>query len=418
MKPIEFSVITKGIYRDINGDGSDWSIGSDLNELFAVQVARFPEKKAVVCGENYLTYRELDQRSNVLAQLLCQRGARKGSYIGICLSRSLALIEVILAISKCGAVYVPVEKQWPQERLQRIFSEIELDIIVTDGSGLPEQITRGLTVVDPAEVDRSVEAEAISVSVEADDPIYVNFTSGATGELKAVPICHRGVVRLANSPRYLKDPTNITTLHLASIACDAATFEIWVPLLTGGTCVVFTQTVMHLTELKHELVNQQVNTIFLTSALFNSIVDVAPECLASVDTILTGGEFHSVRFITKAVDYYGPGRIVSLYGPTECTTFATFYPVNSVFPSQHCIPLGRPIQSTGLYLLNGDVACDIGETGTIHLSGPGLSPGYLFNSALNKKHFKRRLINGREVCLYDTGDKARLLPDLNVVFGR
>jgi non-ribosomal peptide synthetase component F len=200
------------------------------------------------------------------------------------------------------------------------------------------------------------------------------------------------------------------------VTFDAATFEIWGALLHGGTCVLYPSGFVRLSQLRSVLETRAISVFFLTTALFNTVVDEVPEALQNVGTILTGGEAHSLKHITKALRLYGPERLVSVYGPTECTTFATYYPIRQVRQGETALPIGRPIQNTRLYLINDGALCAPGESGEICLAGPGLSPGYLGMSEVARERFIECDIAGVQERLYRTGDRGYFLPDGNVVF--
>ncbi|CAG8999854.1 MAG: D-alanine--D-alanyl carrier protein ligase [Candidatus Celerinatantimonas neptuna] len=325
------------------------------------------------------------------------------------------MIEVLIAIIKCGAVYVPFDTSWPESRIRKLVSEIKIPVFISDSSSIIEQ-NFSITNLNLRSIDVSDKAINPSVDILGSDLIYVNFTSGSTGTPKAVPICHQGVSRLSSKPIYINHGEVISTLQLASIAFDAATFEIWVPLLNGGRCILFSEKILHLQALKNELSFNRVNTIFLTTALFNTIIDEDPTCLSGIKTILTGGESHSVRHMTKAIEIFGEGVVTNVYGPTECTTFSSYYPIKKVENYQYTIPIGRPIQYTKIYILNGEYVCGVGEIGNIHIAGPGLSPGYFGDNEKTKKCFKSCIIDGHELILYDTGDRGKLTSDLNIIF--
>jgi non-ribosomal peptide synthetase component F len=203
---------------------------------------------------------------------------------------------------------------------------------------------------------------------------------------------------------------------MAPVTFDAATFEIWGPLLNGGTCVLYPSGLLRFSELERVVVENGVTTVFLTTQLFNSVVDEAPEALDTVEEILTGGEHHSLKHIGRALHRYGPGRVVHVYGPTESTTFATFHPVRALPPGGEPLPIGRPIQNTRAYVSEGGRLCGPGETGELLLAGHGLSAGYLGMPERTAERFVRREIDGVAERLYRTGDLVRIDEGGNLVF--
>ncbi|MDN3356402.1 amino acid adenylation domain-containing protein [Actinomadura sp. DC4] len=402
------------IHRRINRTTEPYPDDRGTAALFERQVARRPGATAVVHRGRTLSYRELNRRANALAARLRASGVVRGDTVGVCVARSPELVVALLAVLKCGAAYLPFDAAWPGERQRGILLAAGCEVVVTDRAGPPATRLRDHRVLavrpdDPAGDD----ADPVS-GAGPDDIAYVNFTSGSTGRPKGVPVRHRSVARLVHGARYARLDEHPTLLQLAPISFDAATFEIWGALLRGGTCVLYPSRHVRFSELRHVIEEHGITVVFLTTALFNVIVDDAPDTLAHVTTILTGGEAHSLRHMAAALRHYGDDRVVSVYGPTECTTFATYYPVRRLPPDETALPIGLPIQNTGLYLVDGDRLCAAGETGEICLAGPGLSPGYLgLPEATRERFVECELAGGR---LYRTGDVGRLRVDGNVVF--
>ena len=173
---------------------------------------------------------------------------------------------------------------------------------------------------------------------------------------------------------------------------------------------------LRFSELRQVLQRRQVTVLFLTTALFNAIVDEAPQTLDSVGRILTGGETHSLTRISQALRRYGPDRLTNVYGPTECTTFATYYPIRALSAGETALPIGRPIQNTRVYVVNDNRLCAPGEIGELLLAGPGLSPGYLNLPEVTRKHFVEYEIDGICETLYCTGDRVFINDHGDLVF--
>ncbi|MFJ3722531.1 amino acid adenylation domain-containing protein [Streptomyces sp. NPDC090045] len=404
------------IHKEINRTAAPFPDGAGVKELFEDCAARHVDAVAVVHRDRTLTYGELNELANGLADVLRMRGVRPGDAVGVCIERSPELIVGLLAVLKCGAAYLPFDASWPDERLRILFGEAHCRRVLTDQ--------------DPALAGRFPEYEVVpavyaepprgrtnpDVPVGPLDIAYINFTSGSTGRPKGVRIEHRAIARLVFGAVYARLDADTTLLQLAPISFDAATFEIWGALLHGGTCVLYPGKHVRLSELKRVLDDHRVTVLFLTTALFNTVVDEAPETLGGLETILTGGEAHSLRHIEKALRHYGRDRLVSVYGPTECTTFATFHPVRELRPEDPALPIGRPIQNTRLYVVDGDTLCAPGETGEVLLAGAGLSPGYLGMPDITRERFIDREVDGVPERLYRTGDRAYLRADGDLVF--
>ncbi|MFF4604407.1 amino acid adenylation domain-containing protein [Streptomyces sp. NPDC001339] len=403
-------------HRELNGTTAPFPDDQSVKELFESCAARRAQATALIHRDTQVSYAELNRLANCLADRLRQDGLRPGETVGVCLGRSVELVVALLAVVKCGAAYLPFDASWPDERVLGLLESAGCARVLTGpGGALAERLPHCRVT--------AVETEALTgdpgdpdVRPSPDDLAYINFTSGSTGRPKGVPIHHRGIARLVFGARYARLGEDTTLLQLAPVSFDAATFEIWGALLTGGTCVLYPSAFVRFSEFKRVVDTHGVSTVFLTTALFNTIVDEAPEMLENVRTILTGGEAHSLSHIGKALAAYGPDRLVSVYGPTECTTFATYYPVRALGPEESSLPIGRPIQNTRAYVVHDGRLCGPGETGEVLLAGPGLSPGYLGMPEVTAAQFVEHEIDGVQERLYRTGDRAYLSADGNLVF--
>jgi D-alanine--poly(phosphoribitol) ligase subunit 1 len=404
------------LYRQINSTSAPYPSQSSIKQLFERCAEDFGDKVAVSYRDAKVSYRELNRRANKLAVGLRRAGVNPGSAVGIYMNREIGLIVALIAIAKCGAVYLPFDSSWPEERLQGIFDDAECEYLLVNG---PEDLASRFPRCQVIQFDQitagAAEANPPNLAT-AEEIAYINFTSGTTGRPKGVAIQHRSIARLVSSSSYARLDDRVVLLNLSPLTFDAATFEIWGALLNGGTCVLYPSAAIRLSELRQVLQEQGVTVLFLTTALFNAIVDEAPETLASVPCILTGGERCSESHVARALEYYGAGRMVHVYGPTECTTFATFHPVGPASLTQGTLPIGRPIQNTRLYLVSDGSLCRPGEAGEILIAGPGLSPGYLGSPQSSHEKFVDYDIGGVRERVYRTGDYGYLLDNGDLMF--
>ncbi|MDH6439263.1 D-alanine--poly(phosphoribitol) ligase subunit 1 [Streptomyces sp. SAI-144] len=408
------------VHRQINRTTTPYPRDSSVVARFEYWAARRPHATAAVQEDRTLTYRELDRLANGLARELGEDGVGLGTAVAVCVARSPEMLVALLGVLKCGGTYVPVDPLWPDERLRAVLSDAGCTRVLSDRPGTLAQRLEGtgcrvLEVMERTLVplDTGPECPAGPESVAC-----INFTSGSTGRAKGVPILHRGIVRLVHGASYGPLDENSRVLQVTPVTFDIATWEIWAALLNGGTSVMYPAEFVQLSHLERVIKAGRVTILLLTTALFNSVVDEAPEALETVATITSGGEAHSHRHMTKAVRTYGSGRVVNLYGPTECTCIATYYPVDEPPRPDVPLPIGRPIQNTRLYVLADDARrlCEPGEAGEICLAGDGLAVGYLGRPDLTEAAFVHRDIGGVPERLYRTGDMGRLLPGGDVVF--
>ncbi|MEU3501615.1 amino acid adenylation domain-containing protein [Streptomyces hundungensis] len=389
-----------------------------VKELFEQQAARRPAATALVHPGGRLDYRTLDGLANDLATRMREAGVRPGDTVTVLITRSAELIIALLATVKCGAAYLPADASWPDGRLRALLERTDGRHVLTRASEAGKIAARlpGRHIIPVDLASLTARQEPCPHRGSPDDIAYINFTSGSTGAPKGVPIRHRSIVRLVHGARYARLDHDTVLLQLAPASFDAATFEIWGALLNGGTCVLYPEHFVRLSRLGKVLAEHRVNVLFLTTALFNTVVDEAPDILAGVATVLTGGEAHSLTHMAAALRRYGPDRIVSVYGPTECTTFATYHPVRTLPPDETSLPIGRPIQNTHAYVVHEGRLCEPGETGEVLLAGPGLTPGYLGAPETSARHFTELDLDGEPRRLYRTGDRAFLSERGHLVF--
>ena len=258
-----------------------------------------------------------------------------------------------------------------------------------------------------------------AVITRAGDLAYVSFTSGSTGQPKGVCVPHRGVVRLVRNTTYAKFSTADIVLQLAPVSFDASTWEIWGCLLNGGRLVIFPPYTPSLTELSSAIQNHRITMMWLTSGLFNQVVDEVPECLKSLRQLLTGGDVLSVPHVRKALSLLGEKcQLVNGYGPTENTTFTTCHPIRPGFDDGRAILIGKPISNTQCYVVDKRFQpVPIGVPGELLAGGDGLALGYLNRPELTEERFiPHPFSNEPGARVYRTGDMVRYRADGNLEF--
>ncbi|HET6287360.1 MAG TPA: amino acid adenylation domain-containing protein [Amycolatopsis sp.] len=364
--------------------------------VFAERVRDRPQATALVCGDDSLTYAELDARSTRLAHRLRALGAGPGTVIGVCLPRSIGLITALLAILKTGAAYLPIDPGYPENR-QRL--------LLADGGA---RLVISTELIDDPTLDEEP-ATALETEVGPRELAYVIYTSGSTGRPKGVEIEHRSIIRLVTGlPEGILGPDEVV-LHASAISFDAATFEIWGALLTGATCVIAGERVLTARPLANAITRHRISTAWLTSSLFNHLVDEDVTALSGLRQLLVGGEALSVTHVRRAVAALPGTRFFNGYGPTECTTFATCHPIPSPVPeSATGIPIGRPLGNTRVYVLDerGELA-PIGVPGELHVAGAGVARGYRGQPELTEEQFVPHRHDSTGDRLYRTGDIVR-----------
>ncbi|MFS2203145.1 amino acid adenylation domain-containing protein [Variovorax sp. Varisp36] len=386
--------------------------------VFSRQAAAAPDAIAIAQGDAQMSYGELDRRSDELARRLQCLGVRSGDSVGLLLDRSMAAIVAQLGILKAGGAYVPVPTDFPPDRIAYMLGEARAQHVLTMQAHhhlVPPH--QGVLLLDEYE-DKANRSAWNPPALDAESVAYVMYTSGSTGTPKGIEICHRSILRLVVGVDYVALAPGRAMLHAAPLGFDAATLEIWGPLLNGGCCVVHEERVPTGAGLARTIARHDVHTAWLTAALFNAVIDDDPAHLSGLRHLFTGGEALSVPHVRRALAAL-PGLTLSNgYGPTECTTFAATHRIASPLPEDlRSIPLGRPIKDTVLRVLSPSMALlPTGFVGELCIGGHGLARGYLRQPALNAERFVPDPFGGADERLYRTGDLARWLPDGTVEF--
>jgi len=392
------------------------SAGPDtLAARFAVARDIDPEAPAVIDADHAtLSYRQLDRRAESVARHLLAVGVTAGELVGVAMPRSADALAALLGIVKAGAAYLPVDTDYPPERLAFMLDDGGVNIVLVassaDAALLPAR-PRCIAMADVCAATQPL-PDLPAVSGAGDDLAYVMYTSGSTGTPKGVEVPQRAVVRLVCGANYLRLDSATRMLHAAPLGFDASTLEIWGALLNGGCIVVHDEAVPSGAGLAARIARHGVTTAWLTSALFNAVVDDDPQHLRGLRDLITGGEALSVDHVRRMREALPEVRLSNGYGPTECTTFTCTFVVDAVPEDARSIPIGRPITDTRVYLLNA--RCEpvpVGVLGELYVGGAGLARGYRNQPERTAERFVADPFAAPGERLYRTGDYARYRAD-------
>ncbi|WP_304451228.1 non-ribosomal peptide synthetase [Nocardiopsis sp. YSL2] len=395
---------------------------ASVPDVFAEQVARDPAGVAVSGPAGELSYAELDAASADLAVRLRVHGAGAESPVLLVLERGPHVVTAMLAVLRAGAAYVPVHADDPAERVGRLAEETGAVCAVTDAVSaerLPNRL--GLPVVrldgvagtvpaedgsDPGGTASTADADADAVHVAPEHLAYVMFTSGSTGVPKGVAVTHDDIVRLARDRRWRGGGHDRVLFH-ASHAFDAATYEIWVPLLNGGTVVVAPPERLDAEGFAAVVERHGVTGTFVTSSLFNLYASQAPGCFAGLREVLTGGEAANPGALERVRRACPHTLVANVYGPTEATTYVTRFPLEGTGPVPEPVPIGGPLDGTRLHVLDGLLRrTPAGAVGELYIGGAGVARGYWGRPGLTAERFVADPF-GSGGRLYRTGDLVR-----------
>lgn len=391
----------------------------NLCQRFTEQVKQHGDSIALICDDYELTYDALAQQANQLAQYLIKEGVKPGDIVGICNQRGILMIVQLLAILKAGGSYLPLDPESPAVRFASLLKKSKLKLLLTSerlihGLSVPQDVT----VLATDSMDFAASLDGLSV----DEPIvhldkssvaYVMFTSGTTGEPKGVRVTHDGVLRLVCDAQYLQASSFERILHNSNVAFDAATFEIWMALLNGKTCVINSGLAYDHRHINQLIRQHNVDIFFLTTGLFD-VWSHTCEGLSSVKWILTGGEVLSVASVDRVHAQLPDCQIVNCYGPTENTVFTTVKVLkrNTTPDSQN---IGRAINDSFTFVLAPDGSLSpAGAAGELCLAGIGLAAGFLDLPEETTRKFVSNELLGQT--LYKTGDMVRFARSGDILF--
>jgi aspartate racemase len=393
-----------------------------IHQVFEQQATQTPDAIALVFQDQQITYRQLNQRANQFAHYLQVSGVQPGDLVGICLERSIAMIVGLLGILKAGGAYVPLDPSYPPARLARMLQDTQISVLVTmqrTVALLPLHSAQCVLLdADWSQIETQPDTNP-QIGLTSEALAYVMYTSGSTGQPKGVCVPHRGVVRLVKAVEYINLDATEILLQLAPLAFDASTFEIWGALLNGARLAIAansTGAALSLEEIEQAIQQHGVTTLWLTSGLFNVIVDERIEALSPIRQLITGGDVLSVSHVQKALQALKDCRLINGYGPTENTTFTCCYSIPALSPIESNIPIGRPISHTQTYILDRHLQpVAIGVAGELYIGGDGLARGYLNQPEVTAQCFIPNPFD-RSQQLYRTGDRVRYRADGNIEF--
>ncbi|MBD1822647.1 amino acid adenylation domain-containing protein [Cyanobacteria bacterium FACHB-DQ100] len=377
-----------------------------FHQIFEAQVQREPNAIALVSEQETLTYQQLNQRADRLAQTLRHLGVQADCLVGLCVDRSANLLIGILGILKAGGAYVPLDPNYPHDRLRFMLMDTQVSVLLTQSwliDVLPESSAKIVCLDQPLPLDEEC---AIASPPTPDQLAYVIYTSGSTGTPKGVLLSHRGLCNVVEAQqRVFHLSRNSRVLQFSSLSFDASIFEIALALGSGSTLYIPSKSA----QLPGIALIRYLQDNAITHALLTpAVLAVLPSAdLPALRVLITGGEACSQQVIDRwAVDRL----FFNAYGPTETTIWST---VAELHPGDPPLSIGRPIVNTQVYLLDTHLnPVPVGIPGELYIGGVGLSRGYLNRSELTTDRF----IHKKDLRLYKTGDRACYRPDGSIEF--
>lgn len=408
----------------LNQTSTEIPYNESIASLYKLCVQQNASNTAVVWRNKSYTYAQLESMSNYLAAQLTKAGLKAGDRAGLLIEEGIMQIVAILSVLKIGAAYIPMDCNYPANRIAYIMNDSSAKLIITQEmyvGSVSEDMQK--FIIKDIEIESVANNECTFVSADnlnGDNEAYIIYTSGSTGKPKGVIICGKSIVRTVMNTNYFNALPSDRVLQMSNYTFDASVFNIFGALLNGATLVIVPKNVLlEMSEFAKLIREQHITKALIITAIFNMLVDYDVNCLKSVDKIYIGGEALSFTHIKKAFDVLGAGHLINAYGPTEATVVSTYYEINHLDCKYNTIPIGKAISNTSLYIVdeyrNVLPSNIIGE---LCVGGIGLAKEYLNNPDVTADKFIT-LNNGSEERVYRTGDRAMMLPDGNLIyFGR
>ncbi|KAL7780527.1 hypothetical protein CFE70_010551 [Pyrenophora teres f. teres 0-1] len=393
---------------------------SSVVDLFREQAAACPSRVAVKDSVAEMTYAQLDAASDVLARWLARRSLAPETLVGVFASRSCEAIVAFLGILKANLAYLPFDVKTPATRMEDILSSRPGHRLILVGAGaqLPSTKLSNIEFVSITEAldEQSAEKPGLQMPTTLHGPsatslAYVMFTSGSTGQPKGVMVEHRGIVRLVRDNNLVQHlPSSPVMAHMANLAFDASTWEIYGTLLCGGTLVCIDAAMVLDAEAVLQTFRKHcIRTAYMAPSLFRSYILQSPALFTGLDMLCVGGEAVHLADL-RAAEQYLTGKFVNGYGPTENTTFSTTFLVSKNEQYTNGVPIGRALSNSGAYVMDSGLRLvPLGVVGELVVTGDGLARGYT-DPARNVDRFVSVEIGGKTVRAYRTGDYVRHRP--------
>ena len=395
-----------------------------IHQLFEEQVKRTPDAVAVVFEEAQLTYQELNDRANQLARYLQRLGVGPEALVGICLERSLEMVVGLLGILKAGGTYVPLDPDYPSERLAYILDNSRATALITThqlAARLPSVPKHLICLDDDEALIATYSCDDFSANIQPDNLAYVIYTSGSTGNPKGVQICHCSLVNFLCAMGVTPGLTEADVILAVTTLCfDIAALEIYLPLIVGAKTIIASRDVaIDGKRLATELERSGATVMQATPATWQMLLAAGWSGKQSLK-IICGGEALSMQLAANLQEK--SDSVWNLYGPTEATVWSTVCPVSALDTIEHhkdvVVSIGTAIANTQTYILDRHrQPIPIGVPGELHIGGVGLARGYLNRPELTQRKFIQNPFSDEPGSrLYKTGDLARYLPDGHIEF--
>ena len=411
------------LLKEFNAVTIDYPKDKSVVSLFEEQVAKKPDTIAVVFENEQLTYRELNEKANQLAHYLQSKGVKQETLVPVCIDRSIQMIIGLMGILKAGAAYVPIDTEFPQERISSMLEDLENGIVVsTKENSAKFHAIQNVDVIgldnDWSEISKQ-DITNPSMTPSAESLAYVIYTSGSTGKPKGVMIEHKSLVDyvFGLQQKIQVDKCNSFAL-VSSIATDLGNTVLYSSLIFGGTLHLFSKEAINDIDILHKYFKEHsIDCLKIVPSHWKALSSQEKFLLPAKLLIFGGEALHSD--LVEDIQFSGAQcRVVNHYGPTETTVGKLLHVVTPGKKYNATIPIGKPFSNTQVYILSKELElCPAGVPGELYIGGDGLARGYVNQTDVSNTKFTQDPFSktGNSL-LYRTGDQVRYLKDGNIEF--
>jgi tyrocidine synthetase-3 len=400
---------------EFNDTQADYPKDKTIHQLFEEQVARTPEKDAVCCGGNVFTYSELNKKANVIAHHIQEIGIDSNDIVTIFLDRSIETIFSMLGVLKSGGAYLPLDPDYPNNRIDFILNDSRSKILITtkDLSTRIEFNRNIICVEDLSVLDNNF--SNIEIINNSSDLCYIIYTSGTTDNPKGVMVEHRNVVRLFFNDKFQFDFSEKDVWTMFHSHCfDFSVWEMYGALLYGGKLIVIPKIVSRDVDKYYKLLSEEKVTVLnQTPSAFYNLLEIAlrkpDKSLENLRYVIFGGEALKPIKLAEWFNIYSDVKLINMYGITETTVHVTYKEISKYEIENNISNIGTPIPTLTTYVVDNNLRLvPKGIAGELLIGGDGVSRGYLGREDLTRDRFIKNSYNEEER-LYRSGDLVKML---------
>uniref|UniRef100_UPI0026141C2B non-ribosomal peptide synthetase n=1 Tax=uncultured Algibacter sp. TaxID=298659 RepID=UPI0026141C2B len=379
----------------------------------------YPNNIALTYKEHSITYKKLNDKANLLANHLLNNTKTPNEIVGLCIDRSVDMIIGMLAILKSGCAYLPIDPEYPEERISFILNDAKVQTTITQKRFSHLFEAHGTKQLHIENLDESIITTKQNLpDTKNTDLAYVIYTSGSTGQPKGVPITHKNILTSTAGRLDFYDENPTAFLLMSSISFDSSKAGIFWTLCTGGNLVIAEKRIeQDLDKIGNIIEKQSISHTLMLPSLYNLILKyVDDKKLQSIKTVIVAGEACTSKLSSTHFKKFTNVKLYNEYGPTEATVWCIAHQIKLENKNNQSIPIGKPVAGAQIYLMDEHLMLvPFGSVGEIYIGGNGLSNGYLNRPSLSSKAFIINPFNHTEK-LYKTGDLGKYNNDENIEF--